>query len=167
MAPLREDLIHVAIRKFLVKNRWTLLAGQYPDGSDDELPCLNVMDPTLACDNSPDARRHSKNKLVPDLVAYRIPFCAFIEMKPTYSQSDESKLEELLVTRKRDTLTALDVLFARRETARQHDVGQLVLVPCLGFSSTAVFSKKSDFCYFLVDENRQVTFVGNTLLRGL
>ena len=32
---------------------WRLIAGQYPGGSDDELPALNIVDPTVARDNSP------------------------------------------------------------------------------------------------------------------
>jgi hypothetical protein len=125
------------------------------------------MDPTLACDDSPDARRHSKNKLVPDLVAYKVPFCAFVEMKPTYSHSDESKLKELVVTRRQDTLKALGLLLDRQEAAKRCDVSRLVLIPCLGFSSAVAFPRKDDLCYFLVGENRRVKFVGNTLLRGL
>ena len=68
---LREDAIHLTIRKELKKRGWKLIAGEYPNGSDDELHSLKVVDPFFARDESPDHRRHSINKLVPDLVAYK------------------------------------------------------------------------------------------------
>ncbi len=69
MTHIRQDLVHYSVREFLRSKGWQLIAGQYPNGSDNELPPLNVLDPNLARDNSPDPRRHSKNKYVPDLVA--------------------------------------------------------------------------------------------------
>ena len=54
------------------------------------------MDPYFARDQSPDHRRHSLNKLVPDLIAYRDNEFLIIEMKPRYSKADEDKLLELL-----------------------------------------------------------------------
>src|SRR5260370_4447756 len=104
---MREDLIHVAIRRFLAAQKWTLLAGQYPDGSDD-LPALNIVDPTVARDQSPDPRRHSANKLVPDLVAYKGRIMPLIEMKPRYSEEDEAKLIDLLFNRRASLLLALE-----------------------------------------------------------
>lgn len=64
-----EGHIHIVMRKFLKSNHWLLIAGDYPGGSDHELFPLNVVDPAVARDHSPDPSRHSLGKIVPDLVA--------------------------------------------------------------------------------------------------
>jgi hypothetical protein len=88
-----ETFVHVAIRKFLKDNGWKLIAGQYPGGSDDELHTVNIYDPLLAKDQSPDHRRHSFGKLVPDLIAYKNQTILIVEAKPEYSPSDKEKLK--------------------------------------------------------------------------
>src|SRR5687768_6366922 len=89
---LREDIIHFYMRRDLRARGWELLGGQYPNGSDDELPAFSVMDPLLARDRSPDHRRHSLNKVVPDLVARNGGLVLVVEAKPTYDREDELKL---------------------------------------------------------------------------
>ena len=87
-----ETFVHVAIRNYLKLQGWSLLAGQYPGGSDDELHVFNVFDPLLAKDESPDHRRHSFGKLVPDLIAFKDDTLLIIEAKPEYSASDKDCL---------------------------------------------------------------------------
>ena len=65
---MTESFVHVAMREYLKKEGWTLVAGEYPGGSDDELYVLSIMDPSVACDNSPDPRRHSEGEIIPDIV---------------------------------------------------------------------------------------------------
>lgn len=60
---MTESFVHVAMREYLKKEGWTLVAGEYPGGSDDELYVLSIMDPSVACDNSPDPRRHSEGEI--------------------------------------------------------------------------------------------------------
>src|SRR5690349_13936288 len=111
----REDFIHYSVRKLLKDNNWLLLAGQYPNGSDDEIPSMNIMDPILSRDQSPDHRRHSMNKLVPDLVAYKGNHIFIIEMKPKYSLEDERKLIETISIRRNDFLNSLSYLLKFRK----------------------------------------------------
>lgn len=104
---MREELIHHLVRQYLKDRDWQLIAGQYPDGSDDELHPLYVVDPYFARDNSPDHRRHSLNKFVPDLIAIKNNFMLVNEIKPNYSRKDEVKLEKLTSERLADLVNAL------------------------------------------------------------
>jgi len=54
-----EGHIHLAMRQILIAQGWSLIAGELPGGSDHDLYPLNVVDPALARDRSPDPRRHS------------------------------------------------------------------------------------------------------------
>src|SRR5688572_15311634 len=105
---MREDLIHVAVRRVLRNNGWSLVAGQYPNGSDDELPPLNIVDPLVACDDSPDPRRHSLDKLVPDIVAGNGRLLIIAEHKPRYFPDDAIKLSDLIETKRTRLITALE-----------------------------------------------------------
>jgi len=167
MTRLREDTLHVSVRHFVRQAGWQLVAGQYPGGSDDELPPLNVMDPVLACDHSPDPSRHSKNKLTPDLVACKHNIMLIIEMKPTYSLGDERKLEDLLTSRRGDLLSALRDLVATRGVVLPVPLQQLVFVPCLGFGPSSAYSRKASFCYFKVSALSGVTFEGNAVVPAI
>lgn len=160
---LREDFIHFSVRHYLRQAKWHLIAGQYPNGSDDELPALHILDYTLARDNSPDHRRHSLNKLVPDLVAHKDGILLFVEMKPAYSMGDEMKLIEVLDTRRSDLIDGLEALVSGGRVPVVFNPKVCGLVPCLGFSSSSKYSRNTRFCYFLVDTER-VTFVGNDLV---
>lgn len=93
---MTESFVHVAMRQYLKKEGWTLVAGEYPGGSDDELYVLSIMDPTVARDNSPDPRRHSEGEIIPDLFAYKDGIMLVIEAKPKYSYDDKKKLRNLL-----------------------------------------------------------------------
>ena len=143
MALLREDVIHYQARQYLREHGWFLVAGQYPNGSDDDLPTLNVVDPILACDNSPDHRRHSKNKYVPDLVAVKNRSVLVIEFKPCYCPKDEEKLVSLLSGRRYDFIEALS------ELVSNHHIPLLVsaasFIPCLGFSMSSGFHRNANF----------------------
>lgn len=152
MPKLREDLIHSAVREYLKRHGWHLIAGQYPDGSDDELPSLNIMDPLLARNHSPDHRRHSKNKLVPDLVAHKNNKVLIIEMKPDYQRGDEAKLLELIDNRREDLLSALRDLVSARNVRLPEPIEELTFIPCLGFSHGSRYKPNSRLCYFLVSD---------------
>lgn len=164
---LREDVIHYSVREFLRMSGWKLIAGQYPDGTDDELSPLNVVDPALARDESPDHRRHSKNKLVPDLVACQKNVMVVVEMKPLYSPGDEVKLLALLGERLEDFIGALRRLIAVRRIALPTELEQMAFVPCLGFTATASYPRRSDFGYFLVSEPMAVIFEGTNLVPSI
>jgi len=158
MTAIREDMVHYAVRSYLKSTGWTLIAGEYPDGSDDELWPLNVMDPRLARDRSPDHRRHSKNKLVPDLVAGSEHEITVIEMKPGFDKSDEVKLDLLLGERRADLHQALKELQRRGKVAFDLPVGYS-LVPALGFHESSVFSPLPGWRYYLVGDDLAVSVV--------
>jgi hypothetical protein len=133
----REDFIHLAIRKHLRQTGWTLLAGQFPGGSDHELKRLYLRDPEVARDNSPDPRRHSMASFVPDLVASRGVFLLLVEMKSEFSSEDLRKLRLIVDHRCADLRSALSTGLG------------LVLIDCssvviaLGFSSSSKRPKTS------------------------
>ena len=161
---MREGYIHFYVRKSLRQRNWQLLAGQYPGGSDDELPPLNVMDPELSRDDSPDHRRHSKNKLVPDLVALKGETLLVIEMKPRYDKADEEKLVDILSRRREDFLRSLRELVKSGRVQLGAEIHRLAIVPCLGFSAPKDYPKRVGFCYLIVRESGEVLFDGNTVL---
>lgn len=159
LVPLREDFIHYHARRAVRTLGWELVAGQYPSGSDDDLPCLNVVDPSLARDQSPDHRRHSANKLVPDLVARRGDELLVVEMKPLYDPADEAKLLYLAGPRRPDFDGALDRLIAhRRWEAPRTSACRLHL--CLGFTAGFAHPRNAQLCYLTVDADGGVDLDG-------
>lgn len=155
---MREDEIHYSVRSFLKDNDWLLVAGQYPNGSDDELQALNIKDPALARDDSPDHRRHSMNKLVPDLIALKGATLLVVEMKPSYSKSDEEKLLEILGDRFADFVRALDEMLALLDVSPPVEIPELAMVPCLGMSYGSVRPTRTEFGYFDVKAIDDVIF---------
>ena len=124
-------MVHVAMRAQLRREGWSLIAGQFPGGSDDELPSLNVVDPTVARDLSPDPRRHSLGKLVPDLVALAHPTLLIVEAKVAYSVEDQEKLIAMLGRRRGDLLQALRALGRTRRIEGLEEPESLRIVPTL------------------------------------
>jgi hypothetical protein len=128
-----EGRIHVAMRRYLKQQGWLLIAGEYPGGSDHELYPLNVVDPTLARDNSPDPRRHSAGELIPDIVALNGPNLLIGEAKIRYNQNDRVKLDVLLTQRRADFLSSLRKFALERHFPQLLPVEQLSLHPVLVF----------------------------------
>lgn len=154
---MREDVLHYEFRGFLLGKGWRLVAGQYPDGTDD-LPPLNVVDPELARDHSPDHRRHSKGKLVPDLVACCGELVLIAEIKAAYDAADEVKLDALVGTRRTDFLTALMALEAARPGTLCVPAEQTKLARCIGLPLDAPFPRRSEYGYLLGSES-EVRFI--------
>jgi hypothetical protein len=111
---MREGEIHVAMRTILKSWDWKLIAGEFPGGTDHELHPLNVVDPRLARDDSPDPRRHSLGELIPDIVAVKNDLLLIGEAKSKYSQSDQEKLDTLLNERLDDLLQSLSTFAIER-----------------------------------------------------
>lgn len=151
-----EGYIHLAVREFLKGKGWKLVAGQLPGGSDDECYTLNVTDPVFACDNSPDHRRRSDNKLVPDLLALNGSDLLIVEMKPYYSVDDELKLLTLLSDRRSDLMLAMRKFGTDRGILELCDPEALNLIPALGFRASTSFSRMPQFAYFLVTSSDRV-----------
>lgn len=160
-------MVHVSVREFLRNRGWLLVAGQFPNGSDTELATLNVKDPALARDRSPDPRRHSLNKYVPDLVACKDLVMLIIEMDARYSVKDEHKLEILLSERREDLTTALMDLTYRQLTRLPAAPERFTYVPCLGFGPSLPVKRNPFFCYFRVSGLNEVVFEGNEVLRSI
>ena len=148
---ITEGIVHVAMRHYLKTNGWLLIAGQFPGGTDDELYSLNIVDPELARDNSPDPRRHSLGKIVPDLIAYKDNMLLIIEAKPGYSQEDRDKLVYLLTERKNDFTAALEKFASERDFPMLLPISKLMFIPVLAFSaSVKKFNKEPGFAYIRV-----------------
>lgn len=146
---MREDFIHYYVRRYLLSTGWALLAGQYPNGSDD-LPALNVVDPQVARDRSPDPRRHSKDKLVPDLVSLLDERLLVIEMKPSFDAADAVKLLRMRDDRRADFDRALLQLADRRHVTLP-PLPSLRFIPVLAFQAGTPAPRLADFCYLRVD----------------
>ncbi|MEG9863020.1 MAG: hypothetical protein V6Z81_11135 [Parvularculales bacterium] len=156
----REDAVHVSIRKHLKKNGWILIAGEYPNGSDDELHSLKVMDSLFSKDHNLDHRRHSFNKLIPDLIAYKEGIFLIIEIKTRYNKQDEEKLKILFSSRIQDLRKCLKDFLKRYMPEQNIDVFTSQLIPTMGFSK-GDFQLESGFVYLKVDSLDSIDIIWN------
>lgn len=156
-----EGLVHIAMRRFLKHEGWTLIAGEYPGGSDDELYVLRIKNPNLARDNSPDPRRHSFDEYVPDLLAFKDHKMLIIEAKPAYSLADKEKLRELLT---RDYLRLIQSL---GKFCREHhlltgvDLNEISYIPTLAFGNPTFkkYSEEPGFAHIYVKTPKEVRMI--------
>lgn len=132
---MTESFVHVAMRQFLRHEGWTLVAGEYPGGSDDELYVLSIMDPTVARDNSPDPRRHSEGEIIPDLFAYKDGIMLVIEAKPKYSHDDKEKLRNLINGKNELLKTALRKFCYEKSILIGINFDNIEYVPVLAFGN--------------------------------
>lgn len=154
-----EGHIHVAMRKILAEQGWLLVAGEFPGGSDHELYPLNVVDPILARDGSPDHRRHSLGELIPDLVALRGRYLFIGEAKVRYDADDRIKLELLLSKRREHFLNALRKFSKERRIPELLPVETLVLCPTLVFKAdNSIVPPPSDALSYLRIVNSNEAF---------
>lgn len=143
---MTESYIHVAIRSFLKKEGWLLIAGEYPNGSDDELSVLSISDPAIAKDCSPDPRRHSTGEIVPDLVAYKENKILVIEAKPKYSHADKIKLIDLLGTKKDRLVSALQKFSTGKVIFDHINYENVRYIPVLAFENGSFIPRAEDSC---------------------
>jgi hypothetical protein len=149
------------MREYLKSEGWILVAGEYPGGSDHELYPLNVVDPSVARDNSPDPRRHSLREIIPDLVALRGRDLFIGEAKVGYSEKDRDKLDDLVNTRRLDLLGALRTFARERNVPAVLPVESLVLRPTLVFRETSEAPKvPAGFSYLRIQNMKQGYFEG-------
>lgn len=161
---MTEGHIHIIVRRELKKLGWRLIAGQYPGGSDDELHSLSIVDPIVARDDSPDPRRHSENKLIPDLIALKNNSLLIIEMKPDYSESDRNKLNELINERLDNLFDALRKFALERNFQCISQPETLNIIPTLAFSSKSNYCHDLSFLYILVDSLKSIRFVNESIV---
>jgi hypothetical protein len=133
-----EGHIHVAMRRFLQERDWVLIAGEFPGGSDHHLYPLNVVDPLVACDRSPDPRRHSTGELIPDLIALQNRALLVGEAKVRYDGGDLRKLTLLLSDRRAHLLSALRTFALERRFPDLLPIESLKFYPTLVFESHCV-----------------------------
>lgn len=156
-----EGHIHIVMRRFLTNQGWQLVAGEFPGGSDHELYPLNVVDPAVARDQSPDPRRHSLGELIPDLIALQDTKLFIGEAKVQYDEGDRAKLELLLSERKSHLLAALQTFSRERRVPALLPVERLVLYPVLVFSADATAPPPSGgFSYLRVVSKTDAFFEG-------
>lgn len=132
---ITESFIHVAMREYLKNCEWLLIAGEYPNGSDDELNVLSISDPIVACDNSPDPRRHSSGEIIPDLIAYKNGVILIIEAKPGYSIEDKVKLVNLLCNERSRLISSLEKFSAGKQQYSDIDYNNAAYVPVLAYGN--------------------------------
>jgi hypothetical protein len=102
-----------------------------------------IVDPTVARDFSPDPRRHSLDKFVPDIVALRGDTLLIVEAKPDYSESDYEKLERLLAERRDDLHLALRTFGRERGFPELLQPELLSVRPALAFGAGGVQCRTS------------------------
>ena len=141
---INESFVHVAMREYLRSSGWTLIAGEFPNGSDDELNVLSISDPVVARDNSPDPRRHSFGEIVPDLVAYKNGVILIIEAKPRYSYDDKLKLNSLF-SNDMDRLAHALWKFSESKAKFSHiDYDNAIYVPVLAYGNPNYIIEQED-----------------------
>jgi hypothetical protein len=149
------------MRRFLVRQGWQLIAGEFPGGSDHHLYPLNVVDPIVARDESPDPRRHSRGELIPDLIALRERQLFIGEAKVRYNDGDRAKLSRLLSERRCDLLTSLRKFSKDRGFPELIPVEELVLHPVLVFLAKGAAPQPSDgFSYLRIVSKVEGFFEG-------
>lgn len=149
------------MRRVLKQKGWKLIAGEYPGGSDHDLYPLNVIDPTVARDRSPDPRRHSLGELIPDLVAIRNRDLVIAEAKVAYNVPDIEKLQYLIGKRRSDLMIALDKFSRERCYPELLPLHTLKLHPTLVFVDTGDDRVPSDsFSHLLISSRENGRFVG-------
>lgn len=149
---MTESFVHVAMRQFLKNSGWTLVAGEYPGGSDDELYVLSIMDPAVARDNSPDPRRHSEGEIVPDLLAYKEGIMLVIEAKPKYSNDDKNKLKDLLFNKSDLLRSSLKKFCNERCILPEVNFNTVTYIPVLAFGNETYkeYSEEEGFAHLYV-----------------
>jgi hypothetical protein len=153
--------VHRAVRRHLRANDWILVAGQWPGGTDDELHVLYIVDPTVARDYSPDPRRHSLDKFVPDVVALKDNTLLIIEAKPSYSQADFDKLERLSGERRHDLYSALRTFGRERGFPALCQPELLSIRPGLAFGEGSAYPPATPpWVMLLVDSGGAVRIEG-------
>jgi len=156
-----EGHIHVAMRKILKLKGWRLIAGEYPGGSDHELYPLNIIDPTLARDRSPDPRRHSLGELIPDLVALKGRDLIIAEAKVNFNLPDLEKLKYLISERNADLMTALAKFSDERGFPEIQPLRTLKLHPTLVFvDSGSIRLPDINFSHLLISSHDIGRFTG-------
>lgn len=161
---MTEAFVHRAVRRYLRAEGWTLIAGQWPGGTDDELHTLYVMDPSVARDLSPDPRRHSLDKFVPDVIALKAGVLLIVEAKPIYSQADYEKLERLLTERREDLHTALRTFGGERRFPELLHPNLLSIRPALAFGASSRHPRaRPPWFHLLVDVDGEVGAEGDQL----
>jgi len=161
---MKESFVHVAMRQFLKNEGWTLVAGEFPGGSDDELYVLSIMDPVVARDNSPAPRRHSEGEIIPDLFAYKDGRMLVIEAKPKYSDEDREKLRNLLTNKRNLLLASLKKFCFKRHLLRGIDIDNLEFIPTLAFGNEKYkkYNEENGFAHIYVknlNESKLVYFM--------
>ena len=149
------------MRKVLRKKGWKLIAGEYPGGSDHELYPLNVIDPSVARDRSPDPRRHSLGELIPDLVAIHGRKLLIAEAKVAYNVPDLEKLKYLVGDRKIDLMIALSKFAEERGFPELLPLDSLILYPTLVFvESPSKRETATSISHLLISSPTDGHFVG-------
>lgn len=134
MIRVTEGLVHLRMRDALKSAGFQLVAGEFPGGTDHELYPLNVTDPAVARDLSPDPRRHSVGELIPDIVAYKDGALIIGEAKVDYNLSDQLKLEKMFTSRLDDLVVAITRFAVDRGFTDLLPVNALTLLPALIFT---------------------------------
>jgi len=156
-----EGRVHLAMRKSLRKSGFTLIAGEFPGGSDHELYPLNVTDPVVARDRSPDPRRHSAGELIPDIVALKVRALIIGEAKVHYDEPDREKLARLVTERVEHLKQAIEKFAYDRKRAELLPFETLKLLPTLIFTDQRPApAPEYGFSHVVIGQDGAARFLG-------
>ena len=88
MGDLNETQVFILVRNHLLENNWQVIGGQPPSGTD-HLPVIEIRDPMYK-------GKGSKGSYKPDLIAWYESKLIIIELKPSFSQPDRNKVNQVL-----------------------------------------------------------------------
>ena len=132
---MKEEEIYILLKRWLIKMKYYILAGQPPSGTDN-IPVIEIKEPN-------NKIKGSKGSYKPDLVAINEKNLLIIECKPSYNFNDEKKLENVLFGTQRKKLLYKEInqrnLFEKSGHYHNYKTFELMnkkLKFCLANSST-------------------------------
>lgn len=153
----REDYIHLKLRSHLKSIGFRLIAGQYPNGSDDELHILTIR---VAGDVP---RSYHLNSFVPDLIAMseKDMLILIIEIKPKRSISDEEKLLTLLSDYRNETITALrdHSYFSKANRNLQSAISSCTIEPAVSFYGDTISDELNPSLHYFLFSKEKDSFL--------
>lgn len=155
---LSETEIYLKLKSFLLSRSWILLGGQ-PPGGTNAIPIIEMKDELHKAKGSSGSRKV-------DLIAYKHPFFLLVELKPSLSRSDISKLREVTsdISWRRAFLRALDEkgVYPKGLSRDKYIENDQFFIRALGFNA-GKGKGPDDFVTFLVSDGGIEVHIGRKL----
>jgi hypothetical protein len=141
---LPEDFLFVSVKHFLTEQGWKILGGEPPNGTLNDLVRITIRPKGMT------GRLHSLGAQKVDLISRKGAILLLTEIKPDYSASDKTKLDNIVGNRLDDLM---DALWERcKISAREIRV----VLKSLAFSSGRLVPVDNEFIYFRIAKDGKV-----------